>query len=210
MHYSEIIQTYRKLRLSVFQGRTQLAVVYKIMLAIGMACATGFLAQVKFFLPWTPVPVVASQVGVVLAAVLLGRKWGGASMIIYAAAGFAGIPWLAGYNGGLSALFGPTSGYVFGFILAALFIGHVIDSSPRSRRILPLLGIILFAQLVLVYVPGLIQLAAWLHFVQGSAFSISGLLWMGYIPFIAGDIVKSLVLVGLIKTVLPMEDYSNR
>jgi biotin transport system substrate-specific component len=84
-------------------------------------------------------------------------------MMIYAAGGFAGIPWLAGYNGGLSVLVGPTSGYVFGFILAALFIGHIIDSSPRSRKILPLLGLILFAQLVLVYVPGLIQLAAWLH-----------------------------------------------
>jgi biotin transport system substrate-specific component len=74
MHYSEIIQSYRKLRLSIFQERTQLVIAYKILLAIGMACATGFLAQVKFFLPWPRVPVVATQVGVVVAAVLLGAN----------------------------------------------------------------------------------------------------------------------------------------
>jgi len=208
MHQSQsILQGYRHKRLSYFQWRSQATFLTKFAMAGGVACLTGLLAQVKFFLPWTPVPVVASQLGVILAAVLLGRKWGAASMSLYALGALAGIPWLAGYKGGVAALAGPTGGYVLGFILAALFMGNLLDKRIESRKVLPLTGVILFAQLVLVYIPGLIHLALWQNMVTGQPVSILGILWMGYIPFIVGDILKSLVGVAMVKTIIPMEKY---
>lgn len=204
-----VIDSYLKARLAFFKWRSKLAVAQKLLLACGMACATGLLAQVKFYLPWTPVPVVASQLGVILAAALLGKRWGGISMLIYALGGFAGIPWFAGFKGGTAALFGPTGGYIIGFVLAAFFMGHLIDTHVNSRKLLPLLAMILFAQLVIVYIPGLIQLGLWLAFVQGEAVSLTGLLWMGFTPFIIGDIAKSVIGTLLIKGIIPMEDYSR-
>ncbi|WP_353852987.1 biotin transporter BioY [Dehalobacter restrictus] len=203
---SHTLEVYRQKRLSYFQWRTQSTTFAKIALAVSLACLTGLLAQVKIYLPFTPVPLVASQIGVILAAVLLGRKWGGISMAIYAVGGLAGIPWFAGFKGGAAALAGPTIGYVFGFILAALFIGGMIDSRTQNRKALPLTGIILFAQLVLVYVPGLISLAIWL-WSTGQTVTLAGVLFMGYIPFIVGDILKSLVGAAAAKAIVPMEKY---
>jgi len=201
-----IIDVYRQRRLSYYRWRTQSTFLAKLAMAGGIACLTGLLAQVKFYLPWTPVPIVASQLGVILAAVLLGKRWGGISMTLYALGALAGIPWLAGYKGGVAALAGPTGGYVLGFILAAFFMGNLFDEKVESRRALPLTGTILFAQLVLVYIPGLIHLALWQN-MMGQPVTVNALLWMGYVPFIAGDIVKSLVGAAIAKTIIPMEKY---
>ncbi|RNC28621.1 MAG: Biotin transporter BioY [Candidatus Dichloromethanomonas elyunquensis] len=205
--HQNIIETYRQKRLSYFQWRSQATFLSKIILAGGIACLTGLLAQVKIFLPWTPVPIVASQLGVMLAAVLLGRRWGAASMLMYALGALAGIPWLAGFKGGAAALAGPTGGYVLGFILAAWFMGNLLDNRIESRRFLPLTASILFAQLVLVYIPGLIHLALWLNLVNGQSVTLWGILWMGYLPFVLGDILKSLVGAAIVKIIIPMEKY---
>lgn len=201
-----IIDVYRQKRLSYYRWRSQSTLLARLAMAGGIACLTGLLAQVKVYLPWTPVPIVASQLGVILAAVLLGKRWGGISMTFYAMGALAGIPWLAGYKGGVAALAGPTGGYVLGFILAAFFMGNLFDKKVESRRALPLTGIILFAQLVLVYIPGLIHLVLWQN-MMGQPVTINAVLWMGYIPFIAGDIIKSLVGAAIAKTIIPMERY---
>lgn len=201
-----IFDVYRQKRLSYYRWRSQSTILAKVVMAGGVACLTGLLAQVRFYLPWTPVPIVASQLGVILAAVLLGRRWGGISMTIYALGALAGLPWLAGYKGGVSAFAGPTGGYVLGFILAAFFMGKLFDEKVESRRTLPLTGAILFAQLVLVYIPGLIHLALW-QVLIGQPVTVSALLWMGYIPFLTGDIIKSLLGAALAKTIIPMEKY---
>lgn len=207
MYYQNILKAYCQKRISFFQWQRQSGLVSKIAMSSGLACLTGILAQIKLYLPWTPVPIVASQLGVILAAVLLGRRWGTISMSIYALGGAAGIPWFAGMTGGTAALTGPTLGYILGFILAAFFMGSLFDNKIPTRKALPLTGIILFAQLVLVYLPGLIYLALWLKIQTGQAVSFAALLWMGYIPFILGDILKSLAGSAVAKILLPMEDY---
>ncbi len=202
-----ILENYKQRRFSYFQWQRQSSLTAKIAMAFSMAAVTGVLAQVKFFLPFTPVPIVATQLGVILAAVLLGRNWGGISMVIYALGGFIGIPWFAGQSGGLVALTGPTAGYIVGFILAAFFMGHLYDTQIEKRRTLPLTGIILFAQLVLVYIPGLIYLAIWLKFFGGQTVSLMAVLMMGYLPFFFIDIFKSLIGATVAKALLPMEEY---
>lgn len=202
-----LIDSYRRKKISYYQWRVQSTFMAKMALAGGLACLTGLLAQLKFYLPWTPVPIVASQLGIILAAILLGKRWGGVSMLIYALGGLAGIPWFSGFQGGLFALAGPTGGYILGYILAALFMGSLFDGKVESRKLLPLTGAILFAQLILVYLPGLIHLSLWMKMANGQAVSLINLLWMGYIPFILGDIIKSLVGAGIAKAIIPMEKY---
>jgi len=168
----------------------ELSIVNKIMLAFGMAALTGILAQVKLFLPWTPVPVTCQTFAVLLAGIVLGKYWGGISQVIYVSLGIAGIPWFNGATGGYAAIIGPTGGYLLGFILAALFVGYVIDTYSWSKGFYQMLGIMMFANFILIYVPGIIQLNIWLYLFKGSSLNITQLVYAGVMPFVAGDAIK--------------------
>ena len=189
----------------VFLWRCELSIPKKLAMAFGMAMLTGLLAQARIQLPWSPVPVTGQTFAVLLAGVLLGKRWGGASMAIYAALGFAGVPWFSGLASGL----GATGGYIFGFILAALFLGHFTDKYIRSRSFLSMLGLMLFASLLLIYVPGLIWLWLWLKFVTGTSVTIVTFLGMGAIPFIAGDITKAVLAAAIARGVTPKLAYNG-
>jgi biotin transport system substrate-specific component len=192
-------------RLDFFRWRFALNIPKKFVFAIGIACLTGLLAQVRIALPWSPVPITGQTLAVLLAGVMLGRWWGGASMAIYGGLGFAGVPWFNGWTSGI----GATGGYIIGFVLAALFLGHFTDKYIRSRRFFSMLGLMSFASLFLVYVPGLVWLGLWLNFVKGSPVSFVTLLTMGAVPFIAGDITKIIAAALVAKGVTPKKAYNT-
>ena len=193
----------------VFRWRYELSIHKKLTLAVGIACLAGLAAQVRIPLPWSPVPVTGQTFAVLLAGVLLGRWWGGISMAFYTGLGAAGLPWFAGLNSGLGYLAGPTGGYIIGFILAALFLGHFTDKYIRSRSFLSMLGLMLFANFVLIYVPGLLQLGFWFNLVKGEPATIASLLTMGAIPFIAGDITKAVLAAAIARGVTPKLAYNG-
>lgn len=164
-----------------------------ILFAFFVATLTGIAAQIKFMLPGTPVPVTLQTSMVLLSGVLLGRNWGGISQLLYVGFGALGVPWFAGTTGGLAYFAGPTAGYLIGFILTAFVMGYLYDKSTESRRWLPLLGLMIFCNLFLIYIPGLLYLGVWLHVVKGSFGGIVPLLWMGFFPFLLGDLLKILL-----------------
>jgi len=196
-------------RFNVFRWRYELSLPMKLALALGMAALTGLLAQVRVYLPWSPVPLTGQTLAVLLAGVALGKWWGGISMTLYAALGMAGVPWFQGLNGGLAYMAGPTGGYVIGFILAALFLGYFTDKYITSRRFMSMLGLMLSASLILVYVPGLLQLGLWLNIVKGEPVTLSGLLMMGAVPFIAGDITKAIAAALIARGITPQTSYGK-
>jgi len=181
--------------------------MYKISLAFGFACLTGLVAQVKFFIPGTPVPITGQIFAVMLAPIILG-KWGGVSQFMYAGIGFAGVPWFAGWTGGLSVLTGATGGYIIGFVIAAFFLGYFTDKYIRSRSFFSMLPLMLFANFVLIYIPGLVVLYIWWTSFIGPV-GIVELLTAGMIPFIAGDLVKIVAASGVAKAVLPKISYGR-
>ena len=189
----------------VFRWRYERSIPKKLVLALGIAILTGLLAQVRFYLPGSLVPITGQTFAVLLAGVLLGRRWGGASMAVYAALGFAGVPWFAGWAGGFAA----TGGYVIGFILAALFLGHFTDKYVRSRSFTTMLGLMLFANFILIYVPGLLWLGLWLNLVAAKSVTFIALLGMGALPFIVGDVVKAVAAVAIARGVTPKSAYNG-
>ncbi len=192
-----------------FKWRYELSIPRKLAMALGMAAVTGLLAQLKFFLPWSPVPITGQTFAALLAGVMLGTWWGGISMTIYAGLGAAGMPWFQDWSGGLAYLSGPTGGYIVGFILAALFLGYFTDKFVRARSFTAMLGLMLFASFVIVYVPGLIQLSLWLNLVKGEPASFSHLLMIGAVPFLAGDATKSVVAALITRAVTPKKAYAK-
>ncbi len=205
----EIAARVNQTKYNVFRWRYELSIPKKLALAIGMACLTGLVAQIRIMLPWSPVPVTGQTFAVLLTGVLLGRWWGGASLAMYAGLGAAGLPWFFGWSGGLGHLAGPTGGYITGFILAALFLGHFTDTYVRSRSFLSMLALMLFANFILIYVPGLLHLGLWLNLAKGEPVTFITLLGMGAIPFIAGDITKAVIAAAIARGMTPKLAYNG-
>ncbi len=205
----QIIGTIDRAKYDVFRWRCELSLPKKLVLAFAMAALTGLVAQIRFHLPWTPVPITGQTFAVLLAGVMLGKWWGGASQAMYAGFGFMGLPWFAGWKGGFAILTGPTGGYIIGFILAALFLGYFTDKYVRSRSFVSMLVLMLLANFVLIYIPGLLQLWSWLGAVGKPAASFTALLGMGAVPFIAGDITKAILAALIARGVTPKQAYNG-
>ena len=205
----EIAARIDRTKYDVFRWRYELSIPKKLTLALGMACLTGLVAQIRIILPWSPVPVTGQTFAVLLAGVLLGRWWGGIGLAIYAGLGIAGVPWFAGWGSGLGYLAGLTGGYIIGFILAALFLGHFTDTYIRSRSFLSMLALMLFANFILIYTPGLLQLGLWLDLVKEEPVTFTTLLSLGALPFIAGDITKAVMAAAIARGVIPKSAYNG-
>ena len=201
--------TIEQKKLGLFKWRYELSIPKKLALALGTAVLVGLMAQVKVMTPWSPVPLTGQTFGVLLAGVLLGTWWGGISMVIYAGLGAVGVPWFQGFQGGLAYMSGPTGGYIVGFILAALFLGYFTDKFVKSRRFLPMLGLMLFASFVLIYGPGLLQLNLWLSLVKGEPASFGQLLMLGAVPFLAGDAIKVVLAAVAARAITPKTAYGK-
>ncbi|HMK54455.1 MAG TPA: biotin transporter BioY [Methanobacteriaceae archaeon] len=199
------VENYFRKRYSVFKWRSQTSLINKVILAFFMACITGIMAQIIIPLPWTPVPVTAQTFAVLMAGVLLGRKWGGISQIMYIAVGILGVNWFAGLTGGYGVLLGATGGYLIGFVLAAFFLGYFADRYVEARNFRPMLGLMIFANFVLIYIPGLIGLSLWIYLVKGSYPTLLTLLSMGLLPFLIGDLLKIGGAAALTKAIIPKE-----
>jgi biotin transport system substrate-specific component len=62
-----------------------------------------------------------------LAGSILGWRRGGLAVMLYLAMGAIGLPVFAGGKGGLGSFVGPTSGYLYGFVVGAVVIGWLVE-----------------------------------------------------------------------------------
>ncbi len=202
-----IVQKYCEKRHRFFVWRCNLDTSHKLILSTIFACITGIAAQIRIPLPWTPVPITGQTLPVLLSGVVLGKWWGGISQAVYLAIGMFGVPWFSGFKGGIDVVFGPTGGYLLGFIFASLFLGHFVDEHIEMRKFRNLLFLMVIANFGLIYLPGLVQLGVWLSLTNGSSPGILKLLWMGAIPFILGDSIKVFLAAILARIITPREQY---
>ncbi len=177
-------------RPKIFEWSRELDVLQKSALSFVFACFIGLLAQIRFYLPFTPVPITGQTFGILLGAIILGKTWGGVSAGMYVGAGVAGIPWFSGMTGGMGTLTGATGGYLMGFIIASFVVGYAVDKYGLSRNFSGMLVLLFFANFVIIYGIGLAHLYLWLSFVGGTSVGILELLVIGAAPFVIGDIFK--------------------
>ena len=83
-------------------------------------------AYISFPLPFTPAMVTGLTVAVNLVAFILPPKKALLVMIIYVLLGAVGVPVFVGGTAGLGKIFGPTGGFIIGFVVAAFAIGVLI------------------------------------------------------------------------------------
>ena len=134
-----------------------------------------------FSLPIGPVPISFTNLAIYIALYVLGMRRGTISYLIYLLIGLVGVPVFSGFTGGPQKLFGPTGGYLIGFIPMAVIAGIVIDKCMKKWYFC-LLAMI--AGTWVCYLFG----TAWLAFQANMTFKAA--LAAGVIPFIIEDLIK--------------------
>ncbi|AYE62459.1 hypothetical protein BC335_2097 [Lactobacillus helveticus] len=134
-------------------------------------------------LGFIPVPIVMQNLGIMLAAVILGPKKGTLAIFGFLLLALIGFPVLSGGQAGPAFFVGPTGGYLLGWLLTPLMIGYGL-SRPFINRRWSRLSIIRFAGVLLVDVIG----SVWLWLV--SPISLIGSLVLN-LAFIPADTLKA-------------------
>ena len=152
-----------------------------LFLSLGFAIVTALSAQIRVVIPISPVPITGQTFVVLLAGLVLGSTFGAVSMLMYLFIGMSGLPFFSAGVAGLAILKSPTIGYIIGFFLAANVIGRFANK--------PILGIALGS--VLIYICGVVGLMLILNVTVSNAITI------GVVPFIIGDVIKSIMAIGV-------------
>jgi biotin transport system substrate-specific component len=150
----------------------------------------------KFDLPFAGgVPITAQTLGVMLAGVLLGPRQGAAAVILLIVVVALGFPFLAGGRGGLGVFFGPTVGFLLGWVPGVIVTGMVFQALRSFPVTLAAIAASLIGGVVVIYAFGIVGLSL----VTGMDISKAALASLVFIP---GDLVKA-VATGLIAAGVP-------
>jgi len=133
-------------------------------------------------IPLYPVPLTLQTLFTLLAAMTLGSVMGASSQIIYVLLGIIGLPVFAGFKAGIGILFGPTGGFLFGFIISAYIIGKIIELKKEKNIFYYLLAGLIGT--LIIYIIGITQLSL------VTDMGIKKALTVGMLPFLPGDILK--------------------
>ncbi len=161
---------------------------------------TVFITQTALFTAlivvcsWLSIPATVSftlqTFAVCFVSAMGGFKTGTLSVLTYILLGIVGVPVFSNFKGGVSAIAGPTGGYIVGFIFTAIIVGLVADKFGKKFRVSVLsmtLGV------AVCYAFG----TAWFYIlynnVNAQPMSIGAVLGVCVVPFIPFDAVKILL-----------------
>lgn len=161
------------------QSKTNVREMALIALMAAVTCILGPLS-----VPIGVVPISLTNFAIYLAIYVLGCRRGTISYIVYLLLGLVGLPVFSGFSSGVGKLFGPTGGYLIGFIFMALICGFAIDRF-EAKLIPSMIGMILGTIVCYLFGTGWLAYQAGMTFYQALA--------AGVLPFIVGDLVKMVI-----------------
>lgn len=139
-------------------------------------------AYISFPLPFSPVPIVLQNLFVLAAGLVLGWRWAAISILLYLLLGVVGLPVFSAARGGLAHLFGPTGGYLIGFLAAAIVSG-LLSHLGRPRIATDVIAVV--AGTIAIYLFGV----PWLKVQADMTWTAA--LAAGLTPFLVGDALKA-------------------
>ncbi|MSO97012.1 MAG: hypothetical protein EXR11_02170 [Rhodospirillaceae bacterium] len=166
--------------MSVLSKPVDVRTVVRCAMFAALIAALGLLPPIP--VPIIPVPVTAQTLGVMLAGAVLGARNGALAVILFLGVVALGFPLLSGGRGGLGVFFGPSAGFLLGWVAGAFVTGVLAAASeckfPR------LIIACLVGGIGAVYAVGIpwMAVAADLTMVQAAVASM---------VFLPGDILKA-------------------
>lgn len=165
------------------------AVVYETGLIVAGSLAIAVSAQLAVRLPFSPVPITAQTLVVMLIGALYGSRRAAACVGAYLMEGAVGLPVFASGMAGLPYMLGPTGGYLAGFFVGATLTGWLAERGWDRRMHWAILA--MASGYAVVFVLGL----AWLSLFAG----LQGAISTGLLPFLPGCALK----IGIAAALMP-------
>lgn len=136
-----------------------------------------------------PVPITLQSMGVMMAGCMIGARRGALAYLIFVLLAAVGLPVLAGGRGGLAVLLGPTGGYIFGWIVAALVTGYCAERFVREeqgewRQLAGFFAASVIGGIGVLHLIGM----PWVSLVAGTPFAVVA---TGSLAFLPGDLLKA-------------------
>ena len=122
-------------------------IVYIAVFAVIMAICSW----ISIPIPGTSVPINLATFAVILAGLMLGSRDGAIAMLVFLALGAIGVPVFHSFTGGMGIVFGPTGGFLIGYIALAFFAGLAAKESEHPVRnyiLFTVIGEVLFIYLI--------------------------------------------------------------
>jgi biotin transport system substrate-specific component len=137
-------------------------------------------ASAQIAVPLPIVPITMQTFAVLMVGAAYGWRLGAATVAAYLVEGAIGLPVFAEFTAGLPVLFGPTGGYLFGFVLAAGAVGWLAERGWDRNIVTTALAMLIGN--ALIYLPGLVVLAGFV--------GADKVIEYGLTPFLLGDGLK--------------------
>jgi len=150
-------------------------------------------SPLTFTLPISPVPIVIVNLFIYIFSVVLGSKKALLGFFVHLLLGAVGLPVFSYWNSGVGHIFGPTGGYLIGYVFCLLGaslgneLGEKISHNKIVKTAILTLGMVVGT--FLCYLVGSI----WLAYLNDLDFYAAVV--AGVIPFIPGDAVKIVIAV---------------
>ena len=140
-------------------------------------------------IPVGTIPVTLQTFAVALIGALFGVVRGTAALFVYLIMGLVGIPVFSSFNGGVTALLGPTGGYILGFLFDVAIVGIFSNISLQNK----------VAKTALLYFGMILAMAVcyffgtlWFITVYsgGGAIGVGAALMLCVVPYLLPDAIK--------------------
>ena len=132
-----------------------------------------------FSLPVLGIPVTLQTFALFLALFTLGGRRGLMAISVYLLLGAVGLPVFSGFGGGIGVLFGPTGGFLWGFVLTGALYWYL-----TGRWNKPILAA--FLGMLLCYFTGI----CWFILSYGSSIPFTSAFFTTIAPFLLPDGLK--------------------
>ena len=147
-------------------------------------CAAIIAVLAQIIIPLPLIPITGQTLAIGLVVTILGLKHGTYAVLLYILLGAIGLPVFQSFTGGLGILFGPTGGYIIGFIPTALVIGFYLEKTRLT-----------FTHALIANILGMLVTlafgAVWLKYF--AELSWTGALLSGVIPFLIVGVIKAIL-----------------
>ena len=173
---------------------------------VHIALFAALMAVLAFFpplmIPAIGVPITAQSMGPMLAGGVLGAKRGGLSMLLFVALVAIGLPLLSGGRGGIGALVGPWSGFIYGWVASAFVIGWLTERFWTNLTFVSAFAFAVIGGIGVVYGIG-VPWFWWLSNASAAAptMSLGSAFFASALAFIPGDLIKAGVAAAVVVTV---------
>ncbi len=171
------------------KNETKTEMLTRLALLIALNCISAYII---IPIPFSQSPIALQTLVVNLIGFLLPPKRACLAMLVYIGIGLIGVPVFTAGTAGPGKMFGPTGGYIWGYVVAVGLISWLKGARYNFKRFA---AVAIVLGIPSIYILGVAQL----KFVTGMPWEAA--IMSGVLPFIPLDIVKCLAAAALARPI---------